>query len=35
MNKKRGKKMENSYEYYQKVRTQFDAKQAYIGKLYY
>jgi hypothetical protein len=29
------KKMENSYEYYKKVKAQIDAKSAFIGNLYY
>jgi len=29
------RKMENSYEYYKKIKAQFDAERAFIGKRYY
>ncbi len=29
------KKMENGYEYYKNVKAQFDAKRAFVGKIYY
>ena len=29
------KKMENTYEYYKDIKAKFDAKRAFIGKMYY